>query len=118
MPDIRQLAGIVPHGFFNATSQVVEGQLKEDIETFQKNIQAGAGRLENDEDPFTRCSFTFHGQLRHLLHHQDLVNEYERELSNPSGIPVGNLMKPSFDGVLMSEECGILLEMEDVSGTP
>lgn len=117
MPDIRQLQGMVPNGFVNSTAHVVEGQLKEGISNLEKSIQSGVGVAENDEVPLTRCSFTFHGQLRPLFLHQDTVDEYERELRNPSGVPVEALMQPSIDGVLMSEECGILLELEAIVGT-
>ncbi|KIM22842.1 hypothetical protein M408DRAFT_332712 [Serendipita vermifera MAFF 305830] len=116
MPDVRQLPSLVPPGFVNSTAQVVAAQLQEDIQTLEKSIQAGASRVESDEDPLTRCSFTFHGQLRPLLLHQNLVDEYEREIQNPSGIPVDKLMQPTFDAVFMSEECGIGLELEAVTG--
>jgi transmembrane E3 ubiquitin-protein ligase len=117
IPDIRQLSGLVPPGFVNATNRVVEKQLMETIDDV-KSIQVGNSQIESDEVPRTRCSFTFHGQVRPLLVHREVVEEYERELQNPSGVPVENLLPPSFDGVLMSQECGILLELETVTGTP
>ena len=118
MPDTRHLSGLVPPGFVNATNRVVEKQLMETIEDVKRSIRVGNSQVESDGDPRTRCSFTFHGQVRPLSVHREVVEEYERELQNPSGVPVENLLPPSFDGVLMSRECGILLELEAVTGTP
>jgi hypothetical protein len=118
MPDIRQLSGIVPPGFVNGTNRIVEEQLLETIEDIKKSIRIGTSRSDSDGDSLTRCSFTFHGQVRPLLVQREVVEEYENELQNPSGVPVEALFPPTFDGVLMSRECGIVLELESVTGTP
>jgi len=117
-PDIRQLPGLVPPGFVNATTRVVEGQLVEHIKDIEKNIQIGGSQLESDDIPMTSCSFLLHGQVRPLLVPREVVEAFEKELQDPSGVPVEPLLPPSFDGVLMSEHCGILLELEAVTGIP
>jgi transmembrane E3 ubiquitin-protein ligase len=116
MPDIRQLPGMVPPGFENTTMQVIAGQMEKHIEEVEASIQAGTAENESDENPVTRCSFTFHGQIDPLFVPQVLINEYEREMDDPSGLPLENLPKLRLNGVLMSEECGVLLELEDVTG--
>jgi hypothetical protein len=116
MPDIRQLPGMVPPGFENATIQVIAGQMAERVEEFERSIRAGTIENESDENPLTRCPFTFHGQIDPLFVPQGLINEYENEMDDPSGLPLENLPKLRLNGVLMSEECGILLELEDVTG--
>ena len=116
MPDIRQLPGMVPPGFENTTVQVIAGQMAERIKEFEIDMRAGTIENESDGNPLTRCSFTFHGQIDPLFVPQGLIDEYEKEMGDPSGLPLESLPKLRLNGVLMSEECGILLELNDVTG--
>jgi hypothetical protein len=90
--------------------------MAERIKEFEIGMQAGTIENESDGNPLTRCSFTFHGQIDPLFVPQGLIDEYEKEMSDPSGLPLENLPKLRLNGVLMSEECGILLELNDVTG--
>ncbi|PVG04702.1 hypothetical protein CPB86DRAFT_777980 [Serendipita vermifera] len=116
-PDIRQLAGIVPIGYRNATAHVVAEQYAERIKELEKAVSNGDTRLEANEESFINCSFSFHGYVEPLHIPQNTVEEYERELKDPSGIPIPKLPRPTFDGILMSEECGIMLEFTKSSGS-
>ncbi|KAG8830865.1 hypothetical protein FRC18_007477 [Serendipita sp. 400] len=116
-PDIRQLPALVPSALENVTAQMIAGQLKDGLSNFEKQARAGTLQLSNAEDPPTQCSFIFYGHMRPVLASRRIISAYEHEMQSPSGIPLPNLPKPTFNGVLMSEECGIALEFDTVQGT-
>jgi hypothetical protein len=89
----------------------------ERIKELEKLASLGDTRLETEEDPLVKCAFSFHGHMEPLHISQNIVDEYEREMKEPSGIPIPKLPPPSFDGILMSKECGILLELTKSSGS-
>lgn len=116
VPDIRQLPSLVPQGLQNATTRLISGQLKERIGEFEKSIESGNAETLTEDKSVTQCSFTLHGRMDQIMAPQQSIDEYEREIENPSGIPLNQLPKPRFNGVLMSEECGVLLEVEGLEG--
>ncbi|CAG8587389.1 975_t:CDS:2, partial [Acaulospora colombiana] len=77
----------------------------ERIKDLEKAALNGDTRLGDDEGSFVNCSFSFHGHLEPLHTPQNIVEEYEREMKEPSGIPIPKLPRPTFEGILMSEEC-------------
>lgn len=115
-PDIRHLAGLVPPSLFNDTTHVITEQLKERVKEFEQSISDGTAQLDSDSDPVTRCSFIFRGHLHPMLVHQSMVDLYEQEQKTPTGIPLPKLAAPGFNGLLISEECGIAIELEEVKG--
>lgn len=107
---------MVPPGIENATIHVISGQMSERIEEFEKSILTGTVENGGDDGSLTSCSFVFHGRLDPIFASQEIVDEYEREVEKPSGVPLEKLPQLRLTGALMSEECGILLELEDVAG--
>lgn len=115
MPDIRHLVALVPPQFQNVTANTVAAQLFEKIEEMEKELSAGTISMETEE-PAVLCSFTLHGEMEAIHFPQVLIDEYERELRSPSGVPMKRVPPPRFNGVLVSKECGVLVEMETVVG--
>lgn len=61
-----------------------------------------------------RCSFLMFAQLRPSPLSVSSMHEYERELAHPSGANIPHPPMPQFDGVLISSDCALLIEMHDV----
>jgi hypothetical protein len=115
MPDIRHLAGLVSHQYRNATANIVAAQLLEKIGEMEKELSAGTISIEAEEQ-LLPCSFALLGQMQALHLPQSLVDEYQHEIRSPSGVPVRQMPPPNFNGILFSQDCGVLVEMETIVG--
>lgn len=136
--DIRQLSAHVPEPFQNVTAHAVEEELKSRLERYEKLYMSGSisdgesggyslayvalaivGLKESffflastAEGP--HCSFLMFAQLRPSPLSVSNMLEYERELAHPSGANIPHPPVPQFDGVLVSSDCALLIEMRDV----
>ena len=72
-------------------------------------------RLDNDS-PKTKCSFRFFAQLEASSVPKELMEELEHEYEEPTGISTVKAPELSLDGVLLSQNCGILYEVQHVVG--
>lgn len=61
------------------------------------------------------CSFLMFAKLRPSPISMADMLEYEHELMAPSGADVLRLPAPRIDGVLISSDCALLIEMREVT---
>ncbi len=64
----------------------------------------------------TRCSFQLYAQLVHSEVPELLMKELEREIEKPTGISTIKPPELRLDGVLISQDCGIVYEIKDTIG--
>jgi hypothetical protein len=69
-----------------------------------------------DDLPRSRCPFTLYAQLSPAYVPQALMLELEEETQNPTGVWTISPPKLSLGGILLSKECGILLEIVETEG--
>lgn len=117
MPDIRQLVSMTSGSQVNTTAKVVAKELSEKIHKIESRILDGTMEIDTPSEGEPECSFALFGQMEGLSVPQHLVDEFEMEMEHPSGVPVAKLSPPTARLVLFSENCGVLLEMNELSGT-
>lgn len=64
----------------------------------------------------TTCPFVFYGQLQPVKASVANMEELEREMENPTGIATVKRPPLKLHAVLISRECGILLQIQDAIG--
>jgi len=69
-----------------------------------------------DEQPNANCSFTLFAQLNSVNVPETLMEEYELEVQTPTGIHITVPPRLSLKGVLLSTECGMLYELDNMEG--
>lgn len=69
-----------------------------------------------DDGPKSRCSFQFFGQTNPTDVPRHLMKELEDEIDNPTGISTVSRPNMFMEGVLISKNCGLLLEFKEVRG--
>lgn len=69
-----------------------------------------------DENPKTSCSFHFFGQIEPSEVPQDSMKELENEIDLPTGITTIQPPPLIMNGVLLSVDCGILLQITHATG--
>lgn len=69
-----------------------------------------------DETPKSTCPFTVHAQLEPTDVPSALLQELEEETQKPTGKWTVPVPKLSLRGVVVSQECGVLYEMKNISG--
>lgn len=63
-----------------------------------------------------RCSYFLFAQLRPVTMSRGAMIEYERELREPTGAKTLHPPVPKIDGVLISRDCALVIELRDVTG--
>ncbi|KAI0666870.1 hypothetical protein C8Q78DRAFT_1057520 [Trametes maxima] len=117
--DIRDLPALVPEKFRNDSARAVEIELAYRISKLQEKIESGSfdqESSETDESPKTKCSFKLFAQLEGSDVPKELMDELEGEIDEPTGITTVKSPEFSLDGVLLSQDCGILYEMKHALG--
>ena len=69
-----------------------------------------------EEAPKTSCPFMIFGQLIPTSVPLDRMHELESEMENPTGISTVSRPELRMNAILMSKECGILLELRSAEG--
>ena len=69
-----------------------------------------------DETPKTKCSFKLFAQLNATSVPKELMEELEREFDEPTGISTIKAPELALEGVLLSQDCGILYEIRHTVG--
>ena len=72
--------------------------------------------MSPDESPKTKCSFKLFAQLNATLVPKELMEELEREFDEPTGISTVKAPELALEGVLLSQNCGILYEIKHTVG--
>ena len=136
--DIRLLPSIVPPAEINGTARMIENELAFRIARLKEKIEAGlfdnedilTGALHSNksilqapaedvltgDSPKTSCSFRFYGQLEASDVSQELMKELEDEINKPTGITTIKPPPLVMNGVLVSVECGMVLEITHAIG--
>ncbi|KZS94573.1 hypothetical protein SISNIDRAFT_409713 [Sistotremastrum niveocremeum HHB9708] len=115
--ETRQIPSLVPEGAQNATAQAIVPILESKIERLRNIIASGATELTNEEPaPETTCSLKLYGQLQPAPLPQYLLENLEAEVENPTGASTISAPPPLLDAILLSEDCGFLLEIREAKG--
>lgn len=69
-----------------------------------------------DDGPKVGCSFQLFGQILRSDVPLALLQEVEEEIQEPTGISTIHAPDMKLQGVLLSQNCGILYELPDISG--
>jgi hypothetical protein len=64
----------------------------------------------------TSCPFHLYGQIVPSTIPQYYMDELESEMENPTGVTTVSRPPIAFEGVFVSRECGILIEIRDAVG--
>lgn len=117
--DIRLLPALVPESVRNLTTHLVEPELAARIKKLRNLIDEGVldqDSNSNEEPPQSTCSFVLYSQLEPANVPKRLMHELEAEIQHPTGAWTVKAPKLSLNGVLISEECGIMLEITKSEG--
>lgn len=118
--DIRELPSFVPPELHNVTTHIVSRELDRRIEKLANMIEAGSFENDNGNPHYDSespaCDFSFHLQLRPSDISPFLMKELEAELDNPTGVSTVRAPPLVLDGILISKNCGILLESHEAKG--
>lgn len=68
------------------------------------------------DSPKTTCSFLVFGQLVPTLVSKERLLELEAEMEDPQGISTVSRPDMKMNALLLSKDCGIMLEMRDGEG--
>ncbi|KAF9266758.1 hypothetical protein L218DRAFT_921385 [Marasmius fiardii PR-910] len=118
--DIRYLPAIVPDYLQNDTAHLIEPELTTRMEKLKRLIDAGIIEQEvspSSDAPRASCPFQLFAQLDPVDIPVILMQEYESELQNPTGIRPVTPPKFSMKAVLVSKECEIMYEVSNVTST-
>ncbi|KAE9406295.1 hypothetical protein BT96DRAFT_963603 [Gymnopus androsaceus JB14] len=115
--DIRLLPSIVPENMRNETALLIEPELTARIEKLKDLIDGGVitDALE-DELPKTTCPFQLFVQINSVDVPGYMMEEYEEEIQQPTGITNTLPSRVAMKSVLISKECGILYEITNMEG--
>ncbi|KIY62720.1 hypothetical protein CYLTODRAFT_426698 [Cylindrobasidium torrendii FP15055 ss-10] len=116
--DLRLLPSLVPKDYMNDTAKMVQPILASRIKKLKQLIDEGV--IEADDTTFdnrlTTCPFTVFAQLAPSHIPKFRMDALEEEMQHPTGAPVVKAPKMHLKGVLMSKECGLVLEIKDAKG--
>ncbi|KAG9037882.1 hypothetical protein FRB95_003722 [Tulasnella sp. JGI-2019a] len=121
-PDIRQLSGLVPTNWSNATAHAVDKQLRDHLAKLKQDFLLGSG-TDSDGDSAnmsdnteTTCSFSFYANIAPSSIGIDLMAEVEAELRTPTGISTAFAPELRMDGVMISQKCAVMVQLKNVKG--
>ena len=72
--------------------------------------------MSEDDSPKTKCSFRLFAQLAASNVPKELMDELESEFDEPTGITTIRAPELSLEGVLLSQDCGMLYEIQHTIG--
>ncbi|KAI0703928.1 hypothetical protein C8Q76DRAFT_752964 [Earliella scabrosa] len=116
--DLRTLPSLVPEDFRNDSAHAVETELSVRISKLKDKIDSGAleDTSSTDDSPKTKCSFRLFAQLDASDVPKEQMEELESEFNEPTGITTVRAPELSLEGVLLSQDCGILYEIKHAVG--
>ncbi|KAJ8473594.1 hypothetical protein ONZ45_g16234 [Pleurotus djamor] len=119
--DIRLLPSLVPEPYMNATADIIEPEMLARTKKLQQliddgNIVVDPDAPDPDHVPKTNCSFTFQAQLAPVPVPQQLMNELEEEIQNPTGAWTVTPPKIALDVMFLSKDCGIMYHTAGAEG--
>lgn len=116
--DIRSLPPLFPQQWQNASRYVVLEELRKHLDSLQKQLDFGKSDEDNlsPDNAETSCQFVFYGHLQPCAVPAAKLRELEGEMQHPTGISTVSRPPVLFDGILISPDCAILVEMKKVDG--
>ncbi|KAF9779793.1 hypothetical protein BJ322DRAFT_1086479 [Thelephora terrestris] len=118
--DIRYLPSVVPISAQNATALALQDEMARRLSKLKTMADWGAMLEElsasKDTPQAHNCPFTFYGQLTATLVPENLILELEQEIFDPTGISTVRPPKMALNGVLISQSCGILYQIDESTG--
>ncbi|KAF8508917.1 hypothetical protein JB92DRAFT_2950348 [Gautieria morchelliformis] len=117
--DLRELPSLVPSHIRNATAHALTPELDRRIARLNNLIDSGSVESDSSSDGepgLPTCDFSFHLQLKPSNLGRLLMEELESELESPTGVTTAQAPPLILDGILISKNCGILLEIRDAKG--
>ncbi|KZT68761.1 hypothetical protein DAEQUDRAFT_765968 [Daedalea quercina L-15889] len=118
--DLRVLPSLVPIPLLNDTACVIEAELAARMVRLKEKIDTGAidqdALTDSDEPPKARCSFRFYGHLEPTEVPEDLMKQLEQETEKPTGIWTVRPPEMKLNGVLVSQDCGVLFNLKETTG--
>ncbi|KAG9018045.1 hypothetical protein FRB90_012548 [Tulasnella sp. 427] len=117
--DIRDLPPLVSQNLQNATRYVVLEELRKHLDSLQKQVDFGRSSDDDNQSPDnteTTCQFAFYGHLRPCNVPADKLKELEDEMQYPTGISTVSRPPVIFDGILISPDCAVLVELNELDG--
>ncbi|KAG8854026.1 hypothetical protein FRB96_007889 [Tulasnella sp. 330] len=121
-PDVRQLSGLVPEGWRNATAHAVDKQLRDHVAKLSQDLFFGGGIESNSEvantddstDP--TCTFSLYANIASSAIDTDAMAEVEAELRTPTGMSTAIAPRLRMDGVMISHRCAAMVRLNDITG--
>ncbi|CAM0136008.1 unnamed protein product [Umbelopsis sp. WA50703] len=106
----------------NVARDVIQEQLDKELDELRGMLNWAGPASSNNERPaapITNCTFELWIQLKPVPPptRQSQLLEYEKELENPQGISVISAPPLLSSMVVYSENCGLLMEVDDAKGT-
>ncbi|KAL5536908.1 hypothetical protein ACEPAF_731 [Sanghuangporus sanghuang] len=117
--DAREIPSLVPAAYVNATAQAVNAELLARIQRLEDMINSGNIEIDaqtSEGAPMTTCPFILYAQLVPTPVPKDKMLELENEMESPTGITTVSRPELKVNGLLMSKECGVMLEMRSAEG--
>ncbi|KAI0726059.1 hypothetical protein C8Q72DRAFT_998682 [Fomitopsis betulina] len=118
--DLRTLPSLVPESRRNDTARVIEAELSARMARLKEKIETGSidqdALNDSDDPPKARCSFRFYGHLQPTKVPKDSMEELEEEIEKPTGIWTARPPELRLEGVLISQDCGVLFRFTETTG--
>ncbi|KAF8647737.1 hypothetical protein AX16_006572 [Volvariella volvacea WC 439] len=117
--DLRLLPSLVPLSGRNDTAGLIEPELNARITKLKNLIDAGVldqDTSNDDEPPESSCTFSLYGQIEPVNIPGGLMIDLERELQNPTGAWTVSPPKLRLTGILVSQDCGMILQIKESEG--
>ncbi|KAI0793636.1 hypothetical protein C8Q74DRAFT_1243576 [Fomes fomentarius] len=116
--DMRDLPSLVPEDLRNDTARAVSTELGVRVSKLEDKVNSGVfeDTSSQDDSPKTKCSFQLFAQLVPSTIPKERMEELEREFEEPTGISTVRAPEFALEGVLLSQNCGVLYEIKHAEG--
>jgi hypothetical protein len=106
----------VPLEALNTTAHLIADEMTAYFERVKSSFESGTLQAGGEPELRTTCPFRLYGFVRPVGRSQEVVDAVEKEQNEPSGVPVPIVPPLVIDAVLVSRECGLLIELEGLQG--
>jgi len=114
--DIRHLPALVPPEALNTTAHLIADEMTAYFERVKLSFESGTLQAGGEPELRTTCPFRLYGFVRPVGRSQYVLDVVEKEQKEPSGVPIPVAPPLVIDAVLVSRECGLLIELKGLQG--
>jgi hypothetical protein len=114
--DIRHLPALVPLQALNTTGRLIADEMAAYFERVKSSFESGTLQASGGPELRTTCPFRLYGFVRPVDRSQEVIDTVEKEQREPNGVPIPIVPPLVIDAVLVSQECGLLIELEGLQG--